>query len=93
MKEQSLLREEIASRQKAEKEREALILELRDAMSKVKLLRGLLPICASCKKIRDDQGQWVQIETFVRDRSEAEFSHSLCPDCGDQLFSEIVSKS
>jgi len=92
MEEQFRLREEIASRLKAEEQREALIVELREAMSKVKLLRGLLPICASCKKIRDDRGQWVQIETFVRDRSDAEFSHSLCPDCGDEMSSDIIPK-
>jgi len=86
MEEQTRLREEIASRQQVEEEREALIVELQDAVSKVRMLRGLLPICSSCKKIRDDSGLWVQIETFVRERSEAEFSHSICPDCGDQMY-------
>lgn len=52
----------------------------------LKILRGILPICASCKKIRDDKGYWAQIETYVRQHSEAEFSHSLCPDCAKKLY-------
>jgi AmiR/NasT family two-component response regulator len=60
--------------------------ELEEALSKVKTLRGLLPICASCKKIRDDQGYWQQVEVYVRDHSEAEFSHGLCPDCAKKLY-------
>ena len=59
-------------------------------MDKVKLLGGFLPICASCKKIRDDQGYWQQIETYIRENSEAEFSHSICPDCAKQLYPEFV---
>ena len=73
-----------------EAERQRLMEEqnlLREALAKVKQLSGLLPICASCKKIRDDQGHWVPIESYIRIRSEAEFSHSICPDCGEQLDS------
>ena len=55
--------------------------ELEDALAKVKTLSGMLPICASCKKIRDDKGYWMQIESYVRDHSEAEFSHGVCPEC------------
>jgi len=59
---------------------------LRRALSEVKILRGFLPICSSCKKIRDDSGYWNRIETYIRHHSEAEFSHSICPDCAKKLF-------
>jgi AmiR/NasT family two-component response regulator len=55
--------------------------ELRAALAKVKLLSGLLPICASCKKIRDDRGYWQQVEVYIRNHSEVEFTHGMCPDC------------
>jgi len=57
-----------------------------EALSNVRILRGLFPICASCKKIRDDRGYWSQIESYIRDHSEAEFSHSICPDCMKALY-------
>ncbi len=63
--------------------------ELQVALAQVKRLRGLLPICASCKKIRDDDGYWRQIEVYIRDHSEAEFSHALCPDCTRTLYPEL----
>lgn len=66
---------------KAKKDRDRVIGELKQALSEVKTLRGLIPICAICKNIRDDKGSWNRIETYVSDHSEAEFSHSLCPDC------------
>lgn len=66
--------------------------ELRGALAKVKLLSGFLPICASCKKIRDDRGYWNQIETYIREHSEAVFSHGICPECMNTLFPEIVKK-
>jgi hypothetical protein len=62
---------------------------LQEALSKVRQLSGMLPICAACKKVRDDQGYWTQIEAYIRDHSDAEFSHSLCPDCGDRLYPGI----
>jgi PAS domain S-box-containing protein len=80
---------DITGRKQAEEEREKLILELQDALAKVKTLSGLLPICASCKKIRDDKGYWNQIEVYIRDHSEAEFSHGLCPDCAKKYFPEL----
>ena len=67
-------------------EREKLILDMKDALSKIKTLSGLLPICSSCKKIRNDDGYWEQVEVYVRDRSNADFSHSLCPDCVKKLY-------
>jgi PAS domain-containing protein len=69
-----------------EKEKEKLIEKLQESLEKVKLLSGFLPICASCKKIRDDQGYWKQIESYIRDHSEAEFSHGICPDCAKKLY-------
>lgn len=60
--------------------------ELQAAHSQVKMLSGLLPICASCKKIRDDSGSWLQIETYIRSHSEAEFTHGICPDCKKIYF-------
>lgn len=72
----------------ASQERERLIGELQAALAKVKLLKGLLPICSSCKKIRDDQGYWNQIETYIRDHSEASFTHGICEDCARKLYPE-----
>lgn len=62
-------------------ERDRLIERLQEAIGSVKTLSGLLPICSYCKKIRDDRGQWSQIETYIRKRSEADFTHSICPEC------------
>lgn len=73
-------------RRKARRERERLIEELQEALADVKTLSGLFPICASCKKIRDDQGYWNQIESYISEHSEAEFSHSICPDCQKRLY-------
>ncbi len=83
------LQAEIVQRKQAQKERERLIAELKDAIDKIKTLRGLIPICASCKKVRDDSGYWNQIEVYIRDRSDAEFSHSICPDCATKLYPEF----
>lgn len=58
----------------------------------INTLRGIIPICAACKKVRDDKGYWQQVETYIRDRSEAEFSHAICPDCADKLYPEFVRK-
>ncbi len=62
------------------------------AFKEVKELSGLLPICASCKKIRDDQGYWNQLESFIETRSKAEFSHGICPECAEDLYPEFYSK-
>jgi len=83
---------EIKERKKAEKEREKLIFELKEALSKVKLLSGLLPICASCKKVRNDKGYWEQIEIYIRDHSEARFTHGICPECAEKLYPEYYKK-
>jgi len=72
-------------------EREKLLISLREAMDQIKMLRGLLPICSSCKDIRDDQGYWHQIEDYVRTHSDAEFSHGICPECAEKLYPEVFS--
>ncbi len=64
--------------------------ELKEALEKVKTLSGLLPICSWCKKIRDDKGYWRQIENYIGERSLAEFSHSICPECSDNLSLEVI---
>jgi PleD family two-component response regulator len=73
-------------RKRAEIEREQLIKELKNALVNVKRLSGLLPICASCKRIRDDKGYWAQIELYIHDHSEADFTHGICPDCIETLY-------
>lgn len=79
---------DISERKQHEKEREALIDNLKRSLTKVRKLSGLLPICASCKKIRDDKGYWNQIEAYIRDHSEADFSHGICPECSRKLYPE-----
>lgn len=71
------------------RETEKINRELQKALSEKKELSGLLPICASCKKIRNDDGYWEQIEGYIREHSEAEFSHGICPDCSKKLYPEI----
>lgn len=66
--------------------------ELERALREVKILRGLLPICASCKRIRDDKGYWNQIETYLRENSDVEFTHGTCPDCAKKLYPELHAK-
>jgi len=71
-------------------EKQKLIGELQEALAKVKTLSGLLPICSSCKKIRDDKGYWNQIETYIRERSEADFTHGICPKCAKMLYPGLL---
>jgi len=80
---------DISEQKKAADEREKLIRQLEESLAKVKLLRGFIPICASCKKIRDDRGYWQQVEEYIRDHSEAQFSHSICPSCAQKLYPEL----
>lgn len=72
-------------------EQEQLISELREAAANIKTLKGMLPICASCKKVRDDNGYWNQIESYVRKHSDAEFSHGICPDCMQRLYPDYCA--
>ena len=77
------------ARRRAEAERERLIGELQEALANVKTLRGLIPICSSCKKVRDDQGYWTQLETYLKQHSDAEFSHGLCLECMRKLYPDL----
>ncbi len=79
---------DISDRKQHEKELNQLIKTLKESLTKVRQLSGMLPICASCKKIRDDKGYWNQIEEYIRHHSEAEFSHGICPDCSRKLYPE-----
>ena len=79
---------DITEEKKSEMAREQLVNDLKNALDEIKTLSGLLPICASCKKIRDDKGYWNQIEVYIQQHSEAEFSHGICPDCMDALYGD-----
>ncbi|HEV2210685.1 MAG TPA: PAS domain S-box protein [Verrucomicrobiae bacterium] len=85
----STIARDVTERRKTEREREQLVLQLQAALAEVKTLSGLLPICAHCKKIRDDQGYWSQIELYVRQHSNANFTHSICPDCSRTFYPEL----
>jgi hypothetical protein len=79
----SLQRKMLMARSLAEQRKRA------EAVEQLKVLQGILPICASCKKIRDDQGAWNQMEAYIRDHSEADFSHGLCPQCARRMYPEF----
>jgi GAF domain-containing protein len=76
-------------RMKAEKQRESVIEDLKNALSEVKKLGGMLPICSHCKKIRDDKGYWNQIESYIHEHSEAKFSHSICQECAKKYYPDM----
>jgi hypothetical protein len=80
---------DISDRRQAAAEREKLILELQEAVANIKALRGLLPICAYCKKIRDDQGYWNQVELYIRRHAEVQFTHGVCPDCARRIVPDV----
>ncbi len=73
-------------------ERKKLLIQLEHSMKEIRKLRGFLPICANCKKIRDDKGYWTQVEVYISSHSETEFSHGICPDCAQKLYPEIYGK-
>jgi hypothetical protein len=77
-------------RNQAQEEQERLISELTQALTQVKQLSGIIPICMSCKKIRDDEGYWEQVEVYVQNHSEADFSHGICPECLQRLYPEYA---
>lgn len=80
---------DITGRKRAMQEKEHLIVELRGALSKVKQLKGLLPTCSSCHKIRDQDGEWHEMETYISEHSDAGFSHGFCPECARRLYPEV----
>lgn len=80
---------DVTARKEAELEKEQLISDLQEALAKVKKLSGLLPICMHCKKIRDDKGYWKQIEAYIHEHSDAEFSHSICKECAEKYYPDM----
>jgi len=89
----STVARDITQRKAEEQERLRLIQELTDALTQVKTLSGLLPICASCKKIRNDNGYWEAVETYVSEHSDADFTHGICPECVQRLYPEYSLKA
>lgn len=84
-----LLNQHIAQQRRDKAEKDTLIAELHTALDEVKTLRGIVPICATCKKIRDDNGYWHQVEVYVSAHSEALFSHGSCPECTEKLIQTL----
>jgi PAS domain S-box-containing protein len=84
---------DITERQHASIEREKLVQQLEESLSRVKLLSGILPICSCCKNIRDSKGHWSPMESYIKERSEANFTHGLCPDCANKLYPDYYKKS
>lgn len=79
-------------RKKLKNEEQLLVHKLRKAIEKISTLKGLIPICSSCKKIRDDKGYWNQLEAYISEHSEAEFSHGMCPECAEKLYGKYFKK-
>ena len=73
-------------------ERNRLLAELQDATARIRSLEGILPICSHCKRIRDEVGHWTQLERYISERSEALFSHGICPECARRYYSEYLDK-
>jgi hypothetical protein len=86
------LEEAVKSLEQAHNEKDSLILELQQTIDEVKTLQGIIPICASCKKIRDDSGYWQQVEAYVKNHSDAEFSHGICPECVNELYPDLYDE-
>ena len=83
---------DVTDHHRVEAERERLVQELQTALARVKLLSGLLPICANCKKIRNDQGYWKQVERYISSHSEATFTHGICPECLHKLYPALEQR-
>lgn len=79
----------VLARRRIEEEKDRLLTELRDALDHIKTLRGLIPVCASCKQIRDEGGVWEQIESYISRHAPAEFTHTLCPDCLEKYLKDM----
>ncbi len=88
-----IIAQRMANKITEEYENERRIKEaLEVSLKEIKLLQGILPICAWCKRIRDDKGYWSQVEAYITEHSDARFSHSICPDCANKMYSEITGK-
>jgi PAS domain S-box-containing protein len=83
---------DVTKQRQTDAEREKLITELQNALADIKTLSGLVPICSNCKKIRDDKGYWTQVEAYIQERSQARFSHGICPDCMKKLYPNFLPK-
>jgi hypothetical protein len=79
----------ITERKKSEKERNQLINELQEALKEIKTLKGILPFCSYCKKIRDDKGYWEKVDVYIHKYSQADISHSICPECAKKHYSDL----
>ncbi|MBN1574216.1 MAG: response regulator, partial [Deltaproteobacteria bacterium] len=86
-------RQLIDEKRRIEEEKEKLIEELKEALEKVKTLKGLLPICSHCKKIRDDKGYWEKIEVYIKNHTEVDFTHGICPECMEKKFPQYLNNS
>jgi PAS domain S-box-containing protein len=86
------LLQDISKRKQVQKERSDLIIKLQDSIAQIRTLSGLIPICSSCKKIRDDKGYWNEVERYIGQHSEAEFTHGICPDCMKKLYPEYADE-
>lgn len=86
------LNQEIATRRATEEEKEQLIKKLTEALAQVKTLTGLLPICSSCRQIRDQEGHWSKIEEYIQHRTDAEFTHGICPKCAKSLYPDLYDQ-
>lgn len=84
--------QDITKRKLAEDAKEELIIGLQEAQEEVNLLSGLLPICATCKNIRDDKGYWKKIESYISKHSKVEFSHGICPDCAQKFYPDLYKE-
>jgi PAS domain S-box-containing protein len=81
--------QDITEQLRITREREKLIYELKESLDKINTLKGLLPICPVCKKIKDDEGYWHQVENYLNDHSDVEFSHAICPECFKKLYPDM----
>jgi AmiR/NasT family two-component response regulator len=86
------LQKEIEERKRIEQKNQQLIENLNNALQKITKLHGLLPICARCKKVKDDQGYWQEVEQYLEEHSAVEFSHGLCPSCTKELYPNVYDK-
>ncbi len=83
---------DITCRKEIEIEKAVLIHKLENALKEIKILRGIIPICSHCKRIRDDKGIWMLLESYIQERSEAEFSHGMCPECIKEQYPDLYAK-
>jgi PAS domain S-box-containing protein len=81
---------DISDRKRLERERETLITELRQRLAEIKALKGIIPVCVHCRKMRDDEGYWRQVDEYIRTETDADASHGICPDCAEAYYAELA---